>query len=348
MAKALSSEPMWLFGAGRFARDAAIALRSQGAEPLGFLSSGSPAQAVLDGLPCEQLSAAHLGARPIWVAVLNHQRVSDFGGLQAQFESLGNTDDVVWPQTWYASLKRELGWRFWLSPLEDYVSAEIAIREARSALDDTYSQERFDALLAFRRERHTCPPVPSPEEQYLPGWLRQYLKNMPLRLVDGGAFRGETVNTLAQLHPIDQAWLFEPDPANFAALRVDAAIPARCFQLGLSDVAAELHFSVDSGAASAVTDGGGALVHVQALDEVLSTESVNFIKLDVEGHERQALLGARATIQRCRPVLAICAYHRWDDLWRLPTLVRELLPEYRLRLDTHQHNSFDTVLYAFI
>lgn len=39
-----------------------------------------------------------------------------------------------------------------------------------------------------------------------------------------------------------------------------------------------------------------------------------YIKMDIEGSEMAALMGAKETIKRHKPYLAICVYHRKNDL----------------------------------
>ena len=78
----------------------------------------------------------------------------------------------------------------------------------------------------------------------------------------------------------------------------------------------------------------------------LAGTRVDMLKLDVEGSEVSALLGAARTLRDSRPVLAISAYHRPEDLWVLPDLLAELCPDYRLYLRQHTNNSFDLVLYG--
>jgi hypothetical protein len=79
---------------------------------------------------------------------------------------------------------------------------------------------------------------------------------------------------------------------------------------------------------------------------VLGAQAVDLIKLDIEGAEAPALGGARRTLARSKPVLALSAYHRPEDLWALPDLVSDLCDGYRLYLRQHACNSFDLVLYA--
>lgn len=75
-------------------------------------------------------------------------------------------------------------------------------------------------------------------------------------------------------------------------------------------------------------------------------EKIDFIKLDIEGSEEAVLRGAVKTIQKFKPQLAICAYHKKDDLWVLPQLIKEIVPEYNLYLDHHTINFTETVIYA--
>lgn len=73
------------------------------------------------------------------------------------------------------------------------------------------------------------------------------------------------------------------------------------------------------------------LTTIDKLVEELQLERVDFIKMDVEGAEQRALVGARRTLERFRPRLALSAYHREDDPQRIPELVRQAWPGYRMQ-----------------
>jgi FkbM family methyltransferase len=62
--------------------------------------------------------------------------------------------------------------------------------------------------------------------------------------------------------------------------------------------------------------------------EALGLERVDFIKMDIEGAERQALRGARHTIARWKPNMAVCVYHRPDDPQAISAAVREARKDY--------------------
>lgn len=85
------------------------------------------------------------------------------------------------------------------------------------------------------------------------------------------------------------------------------------------------------------------------IDEYVSAnklDRVNFIKMDIEGSEKKALLGARKTIATFRPKLAISVYHRMEDLFDIPLTIKDMFPWYKLYLDHHSTYGEETVLYA--
>lgn len=88
------------------------------------------------------------------------------------------------------------------------------------------------------------------------------------------------------------------------------------------------------------------IVDVKKLDDVLHGEQVTFIKMDIEGSEYNALLGAKETICKYKPKLAISVYHKKDDLWKIPSLILEYNPDYKLYLRHYSFGYAETVLYA--
>lgn len=339
-----------VFGAGGFARDVATAALSHGVKVHALLVSKEGKEREWNGIPILRAEATD-GNRPTWVAVFNREPHSDYSALRTTLTHLNPMSRLVWPQEYYELLEDDLGWRFWLHARDDYLAAAVRIANAREMLEGTESQAAFDAILRFRRatDANWESPKPSADLQYLPMWLREILVE-PIRIVDAGAYRGETLRELASVVKVDEAWTFEPDPQNYAALVAglsDAPFRISHFPAAVSDKAGTALFNANGGEGGSVSPNGTAQVPEVALDTCLHNVDVNFLKLDVEGHELEALSGALATIRRHRPVLAVAGYHRWDDLWRIPEFISGLDLGYRLRLGLHGHNSFDSVLYAY-
>jgi FkbM family methyltransferase len=127
---------------------------------------------------------------------------------------------------------------------------------------------------------------------------------------------------------------FEPNPRTFQVLRLNAELAGNvtCFNEGISDVNGEVLLetcNTNSGR-SAITDRDGGntrSIRVKALDSVIDeAEDVRLIKIDVEGHEEQALTGAEQTIRRNRPVI-LFEQHK-EDFRDGSTAALELLKSY--------------------
>ncbi len=169
---------------------------------------------------------------------------------------------------------------------------------------------------------------PVPGAQYFPSDLIRLKEGECF--VDCGAFDGDTLEEFlsacgGQFH---EFIALEPDPANFAALELkllDSRITA--YQLAASSARAQLPFRGSGTVGSAVAPDGTSLVDCAPLDELLDGRSPSYIKMDIEGHELEALSGARETIRQYKPKLAVCVYHKADHLWKIPLLMKELQPD---------------------
>ena len=153
------------------------------------------------------------------------------------------------------------------------------------------------------------------------------------RTLDGGAYSGDTAAELLSLAPcLSEIVCLEPDRRNFRRLSRYAEGERRVTPIhaALLDRVGECELSV-SGNRNA-TIGVGSFGAKRESVASVSIDSIggrfDFIKLDVEGAERPALLGATKTIARYRPELLVSAYHRSEDLFALPLLLAELCDEY--------------------
>ena len=108
-----------------------------------------------------------------------------------------------------------------------------------------------------------------------------------------------------------------------------------------------LLFSACGNEISCMSDEGDCTVNVVALDHVVDKDDrVTFIKMDIEGAEKKALMGARQTIIRNKPKLAICIYHSDEDMIEIAEYLHSLVPNYRLYIRHYFYEPIETVLYA--
>jgi FkbM family methyltransferase len=85
------------------------------------------------------------------------------------------------------------------------------------------------------------------------------------------------------------------------------------------------------------------------IDDIVKQKNIDridFIKMDIEGAEFNALKGAENTIKAFKPKLAISAYHKFDDLYRLPKLIKSIRNDYRFYLDYYTIVADEIILYA--
>ena len=73
------------------------------------------------------------------------------------------------------------------------------------------------------------------------------------------------------------------------------------------------------------------LTTIDKLVEELKLERVDFIKLDTEGADKQAMRGARQTIARYRPRFEISVDHLPGDPIAVPALLKSMDPSYKTR-----------------
>lgn len=104
----------------------------------------------------------------------------------------------------------------------------------------------------------------------------------------------------------------------------------------------------DAGAGSCMDEAGNIVVQGVTIDSVVKDEKVTYIKMDIEGSELRALEGARETILRDHPRLAICIYHKPMDIIEIPAYILSLVPEYQFFIRHYTSNMWETVLYASV
>jgi hypothetical protein len=116
--------------------------------------------------------------------------------------------------------------------------------------------------------------------------------------------------------------------------------------MALADTYKILTFASDVGPSSAVVKQGDIHIAAGAIDELFPKRHIDFIKLDIEGCEADAIRGAEQTIRRERPVLVMAGYHKPGDLWNLPLLLNSVCENYKFYIRQHDYNSFESVVYA--
>lgn len=176
------------------------------------------------------------------------------------------------------------------------------------------------------------------------------LKNCNGAYIDCGCFDGTTSKIFIEkgFQPT-KIYAFEPDSNNLEKCDdclKELNVEYELINKGCWSEDGKLQFRQnEDSSSSGIVEDGNVTIEVAAIDSYVD-EKVKFIKMDIEGAEYEALLGAQDIIKRDRPVLAICIYHKTDDLWKIPQLIKELNADYKLYVRHYWLNATETVLYA--
>lgn len=181
--------------------------------------------------------------------------------------------------------------------------------------------------------------------------------------IDGGCYDCSTSYRFAEWcgGAYSSIVAFEPDPGNYAkCCYKEQVVPLPNFQLihaGLASRGGVAVFDAQNTTASRVVSAESGSNQVKtthisiqtvAIDDIVGDRTVGFIKLDIEGSELDALHGAKNTIIRDKPLLAICVYHLRGDVFAIMDYLHKLLPEYRFMLRHYGVAAEETVLYASV
>lgn len=343
-----------VYGAGSCGREVMQLLREKGYRIAAFLDARAEALGAVAGVPCvlpegaEAQRYARAGT-PVILGVFNF--AADPGTIERLLRRTGFTRLLSY-YDFYEAFLAHTSPRYWLTARSYYRAHQADILAGLNLWADDCSRKLYVDLIELRLSGNLeLLRDPDRDHPYFPQDVPPVAQ--PLRLIDGGAFVGDSLQSMLD-HGLtfEAVAAFEPDPENFRKLCLFA--DAHAHQLGartllpcgLGSQTAMHAFATGRGGGSVIAEAGDAHIQVVAIDDVLPSFNPTFIKLDIEGAEAAALSGAAKTIRRSQPRLAVCVYHEPDHLWTLPLRMRDLLPARALMLRYHQFNGFDVVAYA--
>ncbi len=171
--------------------------------------------------------------------------------------------------------------------------------------------------------------------------------------IDCGGYTGDTAfKFILKCPDYRKIYVFEPikDVAKLTKKNLKYFIEEGnlvVFEFAISNQNKDIVFDLGSLSGDSKESGDGTVrVEGIALDNFIK-EAVTFIKMDIEGSEKDAILGASRIIKKNTPKMAICVYHKEDDFREIPKLILSLNSEYNLYLRQHNPEVFsETVLYC--
>ncbi len=184
--------------------------------------------------------------------------------------------------------------------------------------------------------------------QYVEGYfyeneLKDYEK---VTFIDVGAYIGDTYELVTEMYDnIECYYAYEPSKDNFEILNKNLGVSRGdcricCKNSALGNKNGFIEMGKSGGEFGIVDDEKqeSEKVLISKLDdEELLIEGKLVLKMDVEGAELDVLKGAIETIRKYKPVMAICVYHRYVDIYDLPKFLMDNGLKYRFVLKSGIH-----------
>jgi len=337
-----------LFGAGASVGEVRKVLDRYGIAIAAFADNSAAKQGTLfEGAPilAPAALAAHLDDTTCIVIASVYQTE-----IAQQLAGFGIPADVIFP---------------FVSPMfaghfgrDAFNGAGDALPRVAARLADDASRAYLAALVEFR---WTMEPARLRRNPRLKGF---YLYDAPFvgplageHIVDVGAYNGDSaIAYLERLNGDARISGLEPLPQNLKALgdtiathRFGRAITPVPFGAGAAPASAEIDSEDEAPDARATLrrkPGATTTIRIETLDRLFAADRVDFIKIDIEGHDPAALMGAREVLMRDKPGLAIAAYHAPEHLWEIPALIDRLCPGYLIHLGHHPAAAYECELFC--
>ena len=218
-----------------------------------------------------------------------------------------------------------------------YEENKEKIEKARSLFADEHSREIFDKVISYKLSGDIGflrAAEDSKDEVYRSILSAENIKTA----IDAGAYNGDTARELMSYSPcLEKIYALEPDRRNFRKLSQYAEEQTKHQVIAIQAAAwcesATLMYDASGNRNAGLNTNAKKTTEVTAITvDSLTTETVDYIKYDVEGAEKEALLGSVQTIKTHQPALLVSAYHRSEDIFELVLLLHSLEPSYALYL----------------
>lgn len=166
--------------------------------------------------------------------------------------------------------------------------------------------------------------------------------------IDAGGYNGDTAKRFIEVTNgiYDSIYILEPNKILATECR-EKVNERNCYvvEKGAWNESTKLAFDM-ADASSTILVSADEVIETISIDELLDGKRATYIKMDIEGAEYKALLGAEQTIRKYKPKLAISVYHNRCDIWEIPKLVLSYNSDYKLYFRTYSFTGNDTIMYA--
>ncbi|MCR4888762.1 MAG: FkbM family methyltransferase [Ruminococcus sp.] len=226
------------------------------------------------------------------------------------------------------------------------------LRKVYDSLADDYSRKVYANIINFKISGNIdyLDTVTTPKSEIYKNIIKPHMNET---YVDLGAYNGDTIRELLEYTNgrYSSIYALEPDRKNYKKLSkfVEGMPHIHAYNAAVWCTDTELPFASKAGRQSAICADAETKVEALTVDTILGKHPASIIKMDVEGFEREAIWGAAQTIAHYSPKMMISLYHRNEDIFELPLLLKTINPNYKLYI-RHQLYipAWETNLYAIV
>ncbi|MCK5111340.1 MAG: FkbM family methyltransferase [Arcobacteraceae bacterium] len=228
---------------------------------------------------------------------------------------------------------------------DDFKQNKDEYNDIYNLLADDKSKEVFQKVINFKitfdldfMEGFTN----NHKEQYFDKQLLPDIKN--ISFLDGGGYIGDTIPQIIDNFPdFKRIYVVEPSKLhiNIAKKEFGHIENIEFINCGLGSKKTEY---LEEQIVQSNCNHNFQATNIDTIDNLIA-DKIDFIKLDIEGAEQDAIDGAVNTIKKYKPILAICIYHKSKDWYKIPQKVLAINSEYKIYLRHYMEGIFETVMY---
>lgn len=239
----------------------------------------------------------------------------------------------------------------WKNNIELLLKNKKQINLTLSYLSDSKSRKIFFDIIKYRLllQKDALKNIKDNGKEYFDQKIIKL--NNKETFLDGGAFDGDSISQIIKesRNKFSKIYAFEPDTNSYSKLMklVNSKFDSRIkvFKLGLGNKINRLNFTDEGNLQSKVAKNGNTFIDIVTIDKYVDAK-FSYIKLDIEGFEKNAIIGAKKTLKIYKPKLVICVYHNLNDLWEIPILIKKIQPSYKIYFRHYWDFLMDTICYA--
>lgn len=297
--------------------------------------------------------------------IFNGYEVKDVENLKTLNESIGIIIASAYQKEIYEQLSKMNLKNFIFPYIDDLMYA--VYKEAKDYIydlsiiqrfEDKDSKEYLQSIINFRKSLNIS------EIKFFANAKVQYIhpkiayEKIDGSILDVGAYDGDSMKTFYNYCPnVSKIYAIEPQSNNFEALKhninkLNYTNKVTAVKYAISNIDDEKVFidvqeSLSSTAQVNTHIENKNFILTKTLDSLYKNEKIDLIKMDIEGFEMNALLGAKEIITNQLPTLILSAYHNNRDIYDFIEFIQSLSNEYKLYC-YHHPLTYHEIEYYFV